>query len=173
MTISRRPRPAILVAGLLALGSLELTASGPAALYAIVQKVVLEPNETAPERIQVWGVFSIWDSAVRGYSEPARGYMYFKLPGPADVQWRGGGNQPSAPIARAEWADLKRVAGPTSGVAFGEQGYWRGRLRKADEKPDGPDPYPIYNGISQLNHMDQFGPAILTKLRDAAARRQP
>jgi hypothetical protein len=168
---SARLRWIAAVAVILAAGVLELRASGPAALYAIVQKVVLEPNDTAPERIQVWGVFSIWDSAARSYSAPERGYMYFKLPGPADVQWRSGGNRPSAPIALAEWADLKRVAGNTNGVAFGEQGYWRGRLRKPDEKPDAPDPYPIYNGITQLSGMDQDGPAILVKLREFAARR--
>jgi len=145
-------------------------ASGPAAIYAIVQKVVIEPSEASPERIQVWGVFSIWDAAARTYSEPGRGYMYFKLPGPSDVQWRGGGNQPSVPIARAEWSDLKRVAGPAAGVAFGEQGYWKGRLRPADEKPASPDPYPIYNGITQLSMLDQNGPAILAKLREAAGR---
>jgi hypothetical protein len=170
MTITRR-RHALVLTPLLALGSLELTASGPASVYAIVQKVVLEPNDSAPERIQVWGVFSIWDAAARSYSEPARGYMYFKLPGPADVQWRSGGNKPSAPIARAEWADLKRVAGATTAVAFGEQGYWRGRLRKTEEKPDAPDPYPIYNGITELSPMDQIGPSVIAKLRDAAARR--
>ena len=149
MNFTRRHLGVLLLAPL-AMGGVE-AASGPAAIYAIVQKVVMEPNETAPERIQVWGFFSIWDSAASGYSEPASGYMYFRLPGPADVQWRGGGNQPSAPIALAEWKDLKRVAGAPSGVAFGEQGYWRGRLRKQGEKPDAPDPYPIYNGITQLS----------------------
>jgi len=161
---------AVAAAVVIAASGRVVTASGPAAIYAIVQKVVLEPSETSPERIQVWGVFSIWDAAARTYSEPGRGYMYFKLPGPTDVQWRGGGNQPSAPIARAEWSDLKRVAGPTTGVAFGEQGYWRGRLRPADEKPASPDPYPIYNGITRLSGMDQNGPAILAKLREAAGR---
>jgi hypothetical protein len=170
MTTTRR-HLAILVAVPLVLASLELTASGPAAIYAIVQKVVLEPADAAPERIQVWGVFSIWDQTARSYTEPARGYMYFKLPGPADVQWRAGGNRPSTPIALAEWADLKRVAGDTTAVAFGEQGYWQGRLRKADEKPAIPDPYPIYNGITQLSGMDQVGPSIIAKLREAAARR--
>jgi hypothetical protein len=28
-------------------------------VYAIVEKVVLEPNENSPERIQIWGVFSV------------------------------------------------------------------------------------------------------------------
>ena len=161
---------ALLVAVAIPVGHRVDAASGPAAIYAIVQKVVIEPGEASPERIQVWGVFSIWDAAARTYSEPGRGYMYFKLPAPADVQWHRGGNQPSAPIARAEWADLNRVAGPAAGVAFGEQGYWRGRLRPADEKPASPDPYPIYNGITQLSMMDQHGPAILAKLRDAAGR---
>ena len=90
---------AVAAAVVIAASGRVVTASGPAAIYAIVQKVVLEPSETSPERIQVWGVFSIWDAAARTYSEPGRGYMYFKLPGPSDVQWRGGGNQPSVPNA--------------------------------------------------------------------------
>jgi hypothetical protein len=145
--------------------------SGPAAIYAIVDKVVMEPDEKAPERIQVWGVFSTWNVTTSSYSQPARGYMYFALPGPEVTQWRAGGTRPSAPIARIEWADLKRVAGSTSGVAFGERGYWQGRLRKAGEPPASPDAYPIYNGITQLSHLDDVGPEIILRLREAATRR--
>ena len=147
-----------------------LPASGPAAIYAIVDKVVIEPNEQAPERIQVWGTFSIWDGR-SAYLDPARGYMYFAMPAPQQRQRHQGTSQPSAAVARAEWSDLKRVAGSTAGVAFGERGYWEGRLRRADEKPASPDAYPIYNGITQISNMDQVGPEIFAKLREAARRR--
>ena len=46
--------------GILIGARVEVTrASGPIAAYAIVENVILEPNETAPERIQVWGVFML------------------------------------------------------------------------------------------------------------------
>jgi hypothetical protein len=48
--------PALLVFG----GSVALTqASDFTAVYAQVDKVVLEPNADSPETIQVWGVFSM------------------------------------------------------------------------------------------------------------------
>jgi len=42
---------------------LTVRASGPAGCYAIVEKVVLEPNDKAPERVQVWGVFALKHSS--------------------------------------------------------------------------------------------------------------
>ena len=38
--------------------SAHLAASGQVSIYAIVEKVVLEPNDSAPERIQIWGAFT-------------------------------------------------------------------------------------------------------------------
>ena len=62
-------------------GSVALAqASDPTAVYARVDKVVLEPNANSPETIQVWGVFSLAKSNDRNaYLPPARGYLYFKL----------------------------------------------------------------------------------------------
>ena len=40
-----------------------LKASGPLGIYGIVEKVVFEPNEQAPERIQLWGAFAYVDGA--------------------------------------------------------------------------------------------------------------
>jgi len=36
-----------------------LAATGEVGIYAILTRVVMEPNETAPERIQLWGVFTL------------------------------------------------------------------------------------------------------------------
>src|ERR1051325_8583405 len=30
-----------------------------AGIYAMIDKVILEPNDTAPERIQIWGAFAM------------------------------------------------------------------------------------------------------------------
>jgi len=48
-----------LVVSVFAVGQLvaDLFASGRIGFYGIVEKVVFEPNETAPERIQIWGAF--------------------------------------------------------------------------------------------------------------------
>ena len=56
MTPKRAAMAATLLAGL-ALATVPVGASDPVGIYAVVKKVVFEPNETAPERIQIWGAF--------------------------------------------------------------------------------------------------------------------
>ena len=53
---------AVLIAVLFA--APRLFASGPVGIYGIVERVVFEPSEQAPERIQVWGAFAIVDSTL-------------------------------------------------------------------------------------------------------------
>src|SRR6185295_11515371 len=73
-------------------------ASDPVGVYARVDRVVLEPNSDAPQTIQVWGVFAMARPGdPNEYLPPARGYLYFSLPGDARA-------------ARAEWSDLSQVA---------------------------------------------------------------
>src|SRR5437879_6045372 len=64
--------------------------------YALIDKVVLEPNDTAPERIQVWGAFALAQTEDRNtYENPRRGYYYYALKsGKEDA-------------CRKEWADFK------------------------------------------------------------------
>jgi hypothetical protein len=82
-------------------------ASDPVGIYAVIDKVVLEPKEGTPERIQVWGVFVVASNRGANHTGPTRGYMYFTTtPGKEDV-------------CRREWADLKRIAGTDTVVAFG------------------------------------------------------
>ena len=76
---------AIMIGLVIGRGAVTLWASGPAGCYALLEKVVLEPNDMAPERIQVWGVFAISDGkSGLGYLELQRGYLYFVLP-PAET----------------------------------------------------------------------------------------
>src|SRR5260221_13952003 len=80
--------------------SVAIRASDRVSVYARVDKVVLEPNAEAPERVQVWGVFSVADwrnNNMNDYLPAARGYLYFTLGKNTDA-------------ARREWADLKSVA---------------------------------------------------------------
>ena len=88
---------------------LVLSASGPIGVYAMIDKVVFEPNDQSPNRVQVWGAFAYVDGGTGGttISEIQRGYMYFATDGPA-----------SAAVLN-EWKDLKTVAGTGKAVGFG------------------------------------------------------
>jgi hypothetical protein len=131
---------------LIATASLALAhASDFSGTYARIDKVVLEPNSDSPERIQIWGVFALADPADRqGYLRPARGFLYFKLD-----------SNPQA--ARAEWNDLKQVAGSGQIVAFGFRGQ-KQRLRKSDEKPESPDPYLTNIGLTKASGKTDYPP---------------
>jgi|KBSMisStandDraft_5_1062788.scaffolds.fasta_scaffold13364_5 hypothetical protein len=55
----------------------QIHASGPIAVYALVDRVVLEPNEDAPKRIQIWGTFAVEKLPYSStYSDPEKGYLY-------------------------------------------------------------------------------------------------
>jgi len=116
-----------------------LSASDPVGVYAIVQKVIFEPNDKAPERIQIWGVFALADT-VRGgnsYSKPQRGYLYYSLP------------KGKESTALKEWADIKAVAGTGQGIAFGTRYAPLGKVHPDSETPASPDSYSdiLVNGI--------------------------
>ena len=155
------------------LASPVLRASGPVGIYGIVERVVFEPQEQAPERIQVWGVFALADGGTSqplGTSAPVRGYLYFKIP-----TVFGGNARGDVATVRREWADLKAVAATGQAVAFGEWGYigrfddpHRGgqtyffenvprggertdlRVRTASEPPGAPVTYQTNAGVVKL-----------------------
>ena len=133
----------------LLLGLVQSTAraSDPTGIYAFVDRVVLEPNEAEPERIQIWGGFALADRKNRDdYHTAERGYMYFKLR-PGDEA-----------VCKKEWADLKSVAGTRQLVAFGSRGEQpEPKLRKADAKPENPDTFPKSIGITKVTMRD-YGP---------------
>ena len=99
-------------------------ASDPIGIYALIDRVVMEPSEGMAERVQVWGVFTTADRQTRSYTEPVRGYLYYALPGDQQEQ------------ARTEWADLKRLAGTGEVVGFGNRHKAYGRIRTG-VGPDG------------------------------------
>jgi hypothetical protein len=131
--------------------------SDPIGLYAVVDKVVLEPSDSAPERIQVWGAFALSDSnSVDGYSAPQTGYLYYRCQSGQEN------------TCRNEWTDLKSVAGKGIGVGFGGRHTATGRVRKASDKPADPDPYPIRMGVVRTGSMNNQ-PAIVSALKQALA----
>ena len=125
-------------------------------IYAIVDKVVLEPNDSAPETIQIWGAFALADGKPGDNYRPAeRGYLYYSLPS----------SQAQRKAAQIEWADLKKIAGSGQAIGFGGRYTPTGRIRKATEKPTAPDVYPVQIGIVKLTYPASLG--IAQQLRDA------
>ncbi len=180
-------RTVLAIVGILA-GVAHLTASGPLGVYGIVEKVVFEPSEAAPERIQVWGAFAYVEGPGGqglAVSPAKRGYMYFRMD-PAKTD-----------IIKKEWADLKAVAGTGQAIGFGLWFYIGGfgalqpdtrtnmppyilesgprnpqtdlRVRPASETPASPAQYQTNAGIVKLTETGGHA-AIVAQLKDALKR---
>jgi hypothetical protein len=129
------------------------SASDAIAVYARIDRVVVEPASGPPEAIQLWGVFSLaragWASRSYqpgdDYLPAARGYLYFKLAGNPDA-------------ARKEWADLKQLAGTGQIVSFGSRSELRPILRKPVDRPANPDPYVVNVGLSKVRGNTDYPP---------------
>ena len=114
-------------------------------VYAVIDKVVVEPGTGAPERIQIWGDFALAKTSDRNtYEAPQRGYLYLKIvPGKEEV-------------CRKEWADLKALAGTGQVIGFGARNNLvsnpetRPRVRKASDKPADPDPHMVGYGMVKM-----------------------
>ena len=139
---------AVLAAMVLSLGTAH--ASDLVAVYALVDKVVLEPDADKPEQIQIWGVFATAKTTDRYlYEAPRCGYLYFKLP------------QEKKDVARNEWSDFKEIAGKRKVVGFGNRYMMtvhKVRLRKADEKPKDPDVYEVELGLVKDRSDTNYAP---------------
>jgi hypothetical protein len=173
-----------------------VSASGPLSVYAIVERVVFEPNERTPERIQVWGAFAYahvkFFQRAEGDPTPTvskaeRGYLYFRLPTDGE----------SIKTVRNEWADLKAVAGSGQAVGFGGWGhigrfealrpdvkgkaaavversaqgdqYTDLRVRRGSEPASAPVAYQTNAGIVTLSATGSHA-AIVQQLKDALQR---
>ena len=141
----------------------QVAASDPVGIYAFVDKVVLEPSDGSPERIQVWGGFALAEGRGYEYAAGQRGYMYFTVkPGEEE-------------ICRKEWNDLKSLAGTGQIVAFGMRHKPNGTIRKADAKPEKPDVYPTGFGLTKIKQKD-YAPIKnlleLQKTKPAASSRK-
>src|SRR5260370_5483897 len=123
-------------------------ASDPIGAYVIVDKVVLEPAD-APTTIQIFGSFAL---ATKGggltYGEPVRGYLYYKAPSGKEE------------VCRKEWNDLKKAAGTGQVIGFGSRYDLKniGKVRKASEKAESPDTYPLGNGLVKVAEGADFTP---------------
>jgi hypothetical protein len=139
----------LLVLGACALATVTLRASDMVGVYGVIEKVVLEPADGAPQRIQIWGAFALADAKSGSTYGPAeRGYLYYTCPAGQEA------------TCRKEWDDLKSVAGKDTGVGFGARYKEKGTIRKADAKPASPDAYPIEMGVRRLSAGHEALPVI-------------
>ena len=121
------------------MGNTAVQASDPTGIYAIVDKVVLEPNEGKAERIQIWGVFTVAEGRGRTYGPATNGFLYFKLkPGKEETSLK-------------EWNDLKSVAGTSQIIGFASRFQETGTVRKSDAKVENPDVYPLGYGMVKID----------------------
>jgi hypothetical protein len=121
-------------------------ASDRIGIYAVVDRVVLEPNEQNPERIQVWGAFAVATRNDRdNYDAVQRGYLYFTAAG-------------ANAMTRAEWKDLKSVAGTKQIVGFSSRLGQNVRVRAASDTPATPDSYVTGVGVNLIRPNIDYAP---------------
>ena len=173
-----------------------ITASGRVAVYGIIERVVFEPSEQAPERLQVWGAFAYAESGAGAVSAIRRGYLYFRLPEPIPSM-RYTPTAETLRVIKAEWADLKMVAGTNQAVAFGNWWYITTfdafqdpaksptmpaffmpntanekldmRVRPASEPPASPAVYETNAGLVKLSDSGNQA-ALVRQLREAIGK---
>jgi len=133
-----------------------LRASDPVGAYAIIEKVVLEPNATEPTAVQIFGVFSFavrraadgtqpWPAGSFGtantgdvYAAVQKGYVYYTCPKGKEA------------TCRNEWTDLKSLAGTPEVIGFGSRWAMTGRVHPVTEKSTTPDVYPLNVGLVKM-----------------------
>lgn len=123
---------------LLAVGA--ALASDPIGGYLLVDKVVLHPTDS-PTTVQIWGSFSLATRpGGKAYSDPQRGYLYYKAPSGKEV------------VCRKEWNDLSKAAGTNQVIGFGSSYDLQdlGTVRKAGTKLGAPDTYPVAMGLVKV-----------------------
>ena len=116
-------------------------ASYPAGVWVKAQGVQLEPSPDAPTHIRIHGVAMLYDGSNHtsyvGYTEPARGVLYYECPAS------------QLATCRDEWNDIVRnIDAPLEVcVGLGDLKQPTGRLRRPDEPLGTADVYPIHMGI--------------------------
>jgi len=147
--------------GAVVLGAVTAQASDPVGVYAYIDKVVLEPSEGKPERVQIWGGFALAEGRGDTYAKAKAGYMYFTAtPGEEE-------------ICRKEWNDLKAMAGKDEYVAFGARYKPRGTVHSADAKAEKPDAYPTGFGLTKVKKQDYSPIKDLAELRKKSGEKSP
>lgn len=147
---------ALAMAGATAIGhSAQTGPADPVGIYCLLDRVVVEPGDAAPQRIQVWGVFALADPK-GGYAQVASGYMYYVCPAGREK------------ACRAEWEDLKWIAGSGKAIGYAERGKPLGRLRVDRDAVSAPDPYPLNGGVVKVESKEPAFTDLVARLKKAA-----
>jgi hypothetical protein len=146
-------------------------AGGLPPVYVVVDKVVLEPNADAPERIRIEGSFVRFENGKEYiYGKPVEGYVYLSLKPGKEKE------------CREEWTKWQKAAGTGKVVGVGSSlvagSFLTVKIRKLDEKTDRPDA--AYT-TDLLNHFGNTFPdgewelesPVSDLLAFAKARKQP
>ena len=131
--MNRMLRSRVGIAAMAALFGVPSPASDPVGVYAIIDRVVLEPDSVSPERIQIWGAFIVQHAP--GRYQSARGYLYYEA------------NPTNRRATFIEWSDLRTLAGSNKVIGFGGRYGGNGRIREEKDRVGEPDVYPIGTGI--------------------------
>ena len=135
----------VLAAAIVLLG-IAVDASDRVGVYAVIDKVVFEPDAANPERVQVWGAFAIAKPNDRDLYLPVeRGYLYLTA-------------AESKSLTRTEWNDLKSLAGTKKIAAFSARFGQSLRVRRDNEKPQSPDRYTLGVGIQTIQPDRDYAP---------------
>jgi hypothetical protein len=127
-------------------------------VYSILEHVVLEPANTSPQRVQLWGAFVVADARGDAYGPATRGYMYFNCP------------PRKAEACTLEWGDLKWFGGTGKGVGFGSRGQPAGRVRQDTEPLASPDVYPLKGGVVKMESKDPSFVDLVARLKAALVK---
>lgn len=165
-------------------------------VYALIDRVVFEPDAANPERVQLWGVFRVADTfrvedgrltriTLTAFHPVARGYMYFELNpdhvGESRSEWRqiarqAGTGQPVAFGARVPGVERALpLAGRFDATAMNDTAYigwmirYNGRVRPAAAEPSDPDVYPLRMGNQPPLVVSRTTPAVLPLLGGATS----
>jgi len=172
-----RPKLSFLciLTSVLAAAAIPFGASDPVGAYAIVDKVVLQPNATEPTSVQIFGAFSFAVRRAADFSQPwptgsfgtastgdvyaavQKGYLYYTCAKGKDAGCRN------------EWADLTSVAGKQEIVGFGSRQGMSGRVRPATESPAHPDVYPLNMGLVKMGSHGTTGMSNRSQYPDLIA----
>jgi hypothetical protein len=141
------------VLGLAVLAAPALHAKSVIGVYGLIDRVVLEPNATEPQRAQIWGTFLLADrERPDAYLDAKRGYLYYACPTGKDA------------VCLSEWNELTSVAAKGTAIGFGSRFQSNGRVRLATEAVASPDAYPIQFGVARLG-TDQVAQDLLARLK--------
>jgi hypothetical protein len=144
-------RITLLGAVIMALGlCADVRASGPIGIYALIEKVTVE-GEKSDARVRIDGVFSLASKDVNNrltYTAPQQGYLNLQIEAGAEE------------ACRREWADMQKLAGTGTVVGFGDSHEVRDfiHIRRASEKAEKPEPFPLGNGMTKLRDDADFAP---------------